>query len=165
MIIFYSTITTIQFGIEIITFYDKSSFLKIIGHAFRADSVCSFIIKSFHILIIKIFSFSSGLKSYWNIAEVQRVQQTMWQELIQTDRKGEKYVHTNDHINPEADKKIKIKFLDLGSSFLPTLFYWERELSIIHQVTKMMGTWYLNDSKLHQKRKNIGIPFLTWSSM
>ena len=31
----------IQFGIKITTFDDKSSFLKIIGDAFRKDYVCS----------------------------------------------------------------------------------------------------------------------------
>ena len=38
---FYSIITTIQFSVRKTTFYDKSSFFKIIGDAFRTEYVCS----------------------------------------------------------------------------------------------------------------------------
>ena len=41
IISFYSIITAIQISVRKTTFYDKSSFLKIIGDAFRTDYVCS----------------------------------------------------------------------------------------------------------------------------
>ena len=41
LINFYSIITTIQFSVKKTTFYDKSSFLEIIGDAFRTEHACS----------------------------------------------------------------------------------------------------------------------------
>ena len=39
---FYSIIMTIQFSVKEITFYDESSFFKIIGDAFRTEYVVNY---------------------------------------------------------------------------------------------------------------------------
>ena len=41
VILIHLMITTIQISVKKTTFYDKTSFLKIIGEAFRTEYVCS----------------------------------------------------------------------------------------------------------------------------
>ena len=86
---FHSIIATIQFGIKI-TLTKNPGFLK----SWRRVSSRSrlFAVKSFHILKIEIYSFFFRSKTLRKITrklvpQVQRVQQTMWQKLIQTNIK------------------------------------------------------------------------------
>ena len=85
-----------NFSIRITTFYDISSFLKIIGNAFWTKYVFSLLSHvsctenqnlQFFLRSKKVLKITKKL-----ITEVIRVQQTMWQKVIQTDREGGTYV-------------------------------------------------------------------------